>query len=206
MHFAYLVLGTKTKRFPWFCLSYHIQYWHKPWIVCLSCHIWKCWDIISAAILIIFLANLKVVKCSRHSQQLEIKSDTWFLFRFSGGWNQLPSETHQNMISRWTILCLNLKNSHKYAKSMTACLLPHCLPCRRSETTGQGYIVTPFSNCSSSSVYALLLLPCAASQQNISLCIQLGCVHHTTFESTNPHHSGQTLVSNMVPITCEYLI
>ena len=47
MHFALLVFGTETKRFPWFCLSHHVQYCHKPWMVSLSHHIWKCWDIIS---------------------------------------------------------------------------------------------------------------------------------------------------------------
>jgi hypothetical protein len=44
LRYSYLVLGTETKQIPWFCLSHHIQYCHKPWIVCLSYHIWKCWD------------------------------------------------------------------------------------------------------------------------------------------------------------------
>ena len=47
MHFDFLVFGSKTRPFPWFCLSFHIQFGHKPWIVCLSLHVWKCWDIIS---------------------------------------------------------------------------------------------------------------------------------------------------------------
>jgi len=44
MRFGFLLLDSKTKLFPWFCLSLHIHFWHKPWIICLSLHIWKCWD------------------------------------------------------------------------------------------------------------------------------------------------------------------
>jgi len=44
LRYSLLVLSTETRQFPWFCLSYHIRYCHKPWIVCLSHHIWKCWD------------------------------------------------------------------------------------------------------------------------------------------------------------------
>ena len=44
MQFSFLVFDSKTGSFPWFCLSLHTQFGHRPWIVCLSLHIWKCWD------------------------------------------------------------------------------------------------------------------------------------------------------------------
>ena len=44
MHFTFPVFGSKTGLFPWFGLSFHIHFWHEPWIVCLSLHIRKCWD------------------------------------------------------------------------------------------------------------------------------------------------------------------
>ena len=43
LRYNLLVFGSKT-LFPWFCLSFHIYIWHEPWIVCLSLHIQKCWD------------------------------------------------------------------------------------------------------------------------------------------------------------------
>jgi len=46
MQFGFPVFDSKTGSFSWFCLSLYIQFGHKPWIVCLSLHIWKCWDII----------------------------------------------------------------------------------------------------------------------------------------------------------------
>jgi len=51
MHFGFLVFGSKTRPFSWFCLSLHIQFGHKPWTDCLSLHIWNCWDIISVRVI-----------------------------------------------------------------------------------------------------------------------------------------------------------
>ena len=47
MQFSFSVFDSKTRSSSWFCLSLHIQFAHKPWVFCLSLHIWKCWDIIS---------------------------------------------------------------------------------------------------------------------------------------------------------------
>jgi len=44
MQSSFLVFDSKTGCFPWFCLSLHTLFGHWPWIVCLSLHIWKCWD------------------------------------------------------------------------------------------------------------------------------------------------------------------
>jgi len=51
MHFGFPVFDSKTRPFSWFYLSLHIQFGHKPWIVCLSLHIWKCWDMSSSVLL-----------------------------------------------------------------------------------------------------------------------------------------------------------
>ena len=47
MRFSFLVFDSETRCYPGFCLSLHIQFDQGPWIVCLSLHIQKCWDIIS---------------------------------------------------------------------------------------------------------------------------------------------------------------
>jgi len=47
MRFSFLVFDSKTRCYLGFCLSLHIQFDQGPWIVCLSLHIRKCWDIIS---------------------------------------------------------------------------------------------------------------------------------------------------------------
>ena len=46
IQFGFPVFDSNTGSFLWFCLSLHIQFGHKPWIVFLSLHVWKCWDII----------------------------------------------------------------------------------------------------------------------------------------------------------------
>jgi len=44
IQFGFPVFDSNTGSFLWFCLSLHVQFGLMPWIVCLSLHIWKCWD------------------------------------------------------------------------------------------------------------------------------------------------------------------
>ena len=64
MRFGFIVFDSKTRSFPWFYLSLHIQFGHRPWIFYLSLHIWKCWDIISRAPMYIYIC-VRTCVCAR---------------------------------------------------------------------------------------------------------------------------------------------